>query len=76
MNRREDEGPGRLAVLLILFLALGPLGLGLLWRSQRFQRREKVLLTILVVVYTLLLAAAFYLVARYVYRMVATVMSL
>src|SRR5436309_5300023 len=45
------------AVLLALFVVLGPLGLPLLWRSPRFSRGTKVLLTALTVVYTLVLIA-------------------
>ena len=45
------------SVLLALFVVLGPLGLPLLWRSPRFSRGTKVLLTALTVVYTLVLIA-------------------
>jgi hypothetical protein len=43
------------SVLLALFVVLGPFGLPLLWRSPRFSRRMKVLLTAATVVYTALL---------------------
>jgi ascorbate-specific PTS system EIIC-type component UlaA len=42
-------------VLLLLFLVLGPLGLPLLWRSPRFTRTWKIVLTGLVLVYTAML---------------------
>jgi hypothetical protein len=42
-------------VLVLLFLVLGPLGLPYLWRSPRFSRGAKMLLTGCVVVYTGLL---------------------
>ena len=43
------------AVVILLFLVLGPLGLPLLWRSPSFTRGWKLALTIALVVYTLLL---------------------
>ena len=43
------------SVLLALFVVLGPFGLPLLWRSPRFSRVAKVLLTALTAVYTLVL---------------------
>ena len=46
-------------VLLMLFFVLGPLGLPILWKSLRFSKRAKILLTIATVIYTgwILLAA-------------------
>jgi hypothetical protein len=43
------------AVLLMLFVVLGPFGLPLLWRSPAFSRGAKVVLTALTAVYTFLL---------------------
>jgi len=43
------------AVLLLLFVVLGPLGLPLLWRSGSFTRPWKIVLTIATVIYTVLL---------------------
>ena len=43
------------AVLLLLFLVLGPLGLPLLWRSPSFSRGWKIVLTVVMIVYTALL---------------------
>jgi hypothetical protein len=43
------------AVVLLLFLVLGPLGLPLLWRSPSFTRGWKIVLTVAMGVYTLLL---------------------
>jgi len=43
------------AVLVLLFLVLGPLGLPLLWRSPRFSRGWKIVLTVVMIVYTALL---------------------
>jgi hypothetical protein len=43
------------AVVVLLFLVLGPLGLPLLWRSPSFTRGWKIVLTVAMVVYTALL---------------------
>lgn len=44
------------AVLVLLFVVLGPLGLPLLWRSPSFTRAWKIALTVVMVIYTALLA--------------------
>ena len=60
----SDRDPGTPAVrwyhrpipvLILLFFVLGPLGLPYLWRSPRFTRALKVLLTVAVLAYTGLL---------------------
>ena len=43
------------AVLLLLFVVLGPLGLPFLWRSPSFTRPWKIALTVATALYTLLL---------------------
>ena len=43
-------------VLFMLFIVLGPFGLPLLWRSPRFNRTAKIVLTITVAAYTVGLA--------------------
>jgi len=48
----RDVAESRWAVLFLLFAALGPLALHVLWRSPRFSPGWKVLLTLLVVVFT------------------------
>ena len=45
----------RWGVLLLLFVVLGPLGLPLLWKSPSFTRAWKIVLTALMVVYTVML---------------------
>lgn len=45
----------RWGVLLLLFVVLGPLGLPLLWKSPSFTRGWKIVLTALMVVYTVML---------------------
>ncbi|HAM40193.1 MAG TPA: hypothetical protein DDX89_00465 [Candidatus Omnitrophica bacterium] len=42
-------------VLFLLFFVLGPLALPLVWKHPRFSRRVKVLLTVAMLFYTLLL---------------------
>jgi hypothetical protein len=44
------------AVVVLLFVVLGPLGLPLLWRSPSFNRSSKIVLTVAMVAYTALLA--------------------
>lgn len=45
---RPADCPSREKVLALLFVLLGPVALGVLWKSPRFTRRWKVLLTLLV----------------------------
>jgi len=49
---RRDVAESRWAVLVLLFAALGPLALHVLWRSPRFSPGWKVVLTLLVVIFT------------------------
>ena len=46
---------GRLTVLLMLFFVLGPGGLPLLWKSPRFSKGWKQILTALTLIYTALI---------------------
>jgi hypothetical protein len=53
----EDEGKIKwylrpISVVLLLFFVLGPLGLPLLYKSPKFSKTLKVILTIVVVLYT------------------------
>ncbi len=57
-----------LAVVLSLFFVLGPFGLPLLYRSPKFSRKMKILLTVAVVVYTFYLIFATLEIARELYR--------
>jgi hypothetical protein len=56
------------AVVLSLFFVLGPFGLPLLYRSPKFSRKMKILLTVAVVVYTFYLIFATLEIARELYR--------
>ena len=57
-----------LAVIVSLFFVLGPFGLPLLYRSPKFSRKMKILLTVAVVVYTFYLIFATLEIARELYR--------
>ena len=57
-----------LAVILSLFFVLGPFGLPLLYRSPKFSRKMKILLTVAVVFYTFYLIFATFEIARELYR--------
>jgi peptidoglycan/LPS O-acetylase OafA/YrhL len=41
-----------ISVVLLLFLVLGPFGLPLLYKSPKFSKTSKIILTIVVVIYT------------------------
>jgi hypothetical protein len=55
-------------VVLLLFLVLGPFGLPLLYKSPKFSRTVKVILTIVVIVYTSYLIFASLEIGRELYR--------
>ena len=57
-----------MSVVLSLFFVLGPFGLPLLYKSPKFSRRMKVLLTIAVVVYTFYLIFVTMEIAKELYR--------
>ena len=50
--RRRDWAERRGMLLVLLFLVLGPLALPMLWRSTKFSRGWKIVLTILVAIQT------------------------
>ena len=56
----KDEGNVKwylkpVGVILILFVVLGPLGLPLLYKSPKFSKTLKIILTVIVILYTSLL---------------------
>lgn len=53
--RETSLADNRWAVLALVFLAAGALGIPLIWLSRAFSRPVKILLTILVTVYTALM---------------------
>jgi hypothetical protein len=56
------------SVVLSLFFVLGPFGLPLLYRSPKFSRKSKIILTIAVVVYTFYLIFVTLEIAREFYK--------
>jgi hypothetical protein len=54
-------------VVLLLFFVLGPFGLPLLYKSPKFSRTSKIILTILVITYTIYLIFASLEIARELY---------
>ena len=68
----EDEGKIKwylrpISVVLLLFFVLGPLGLPLLYKSPKFSKTLKVILTIVVVLYTCYLIFAILEIGRLLY---------
>jgi hypothetical protein len=62
-----DVADSRWAVLVLLFAALGPLALGVLWRSPKFSRGWKVFLTVLVLIFTVVVVVVlWYAIDRFV----------
>jgi hypothetical protein len=57
-----------IGVVLLLFFVLGPFGLPLLYKSPKFGRMSKIILTIAVVVYTSYLFFASLEIAKELYR--------
>jgi len=56
------------SVVLSLFFVLGPFGLPLLYRSPKFSRKSKIILTIAVIVYTSYLIFISLEIARELYK--------
>ncbi|MHC4713058.1 MAG: hypothetical protein ACYTAN_07285 [Planctomycetota bacterium] len=63
MGKRDHDRLSRMAVLVSLFLVRGPFALRKLWKSDRFARGEKVVLTVVVAVYTIAIVTVFYIAA-------------
>ena len=55
-------------VVLLLFFVLGPLGLPLLYKSPKFGKGVKIVLTLVVIVYTIYLVFASLEIAKELYR--------
>jgi hypothetical protein len=57
-----------ISVVLLLFFVLGPFGLPLLYRSPKFSKTLKIILTIVVMIYTSYLIFASLEIARELYK--------
>ncbi len=64
----SDLFQSRGAVIAILFLATGALGIPLLWTNRKFSNGERIFWTIAVTIYTILLLVAFCWVMLWSYR--------
>ena len=56
------------AVLILLFFVLGPFGLPFLYKSPKFSKALKIILTVIVIIYTFYLIYASFEIGREVYR--------
>jgi len=56
------------SVVLLLFFVLGPFGLPLLYRSPKFNKTLKIILTIVIIIYTSYLVFASLEIGRELYR--------
>jgi len=73
MQMSKEEGKVKwylspISVVLLLFFVLGPFGLPLLYRSPRFSKALKIILTVVVIVYTSYLIFASVEIGRELYR--------
>jgi hypothetical protein len=59
-----------LGVVLLLFFVLGPFGLPLLYKSPKFSKKLKILLTVTVMIYTAYLISASIEIGRKLYIMI------
>jgi hypothetical protein len=70
--RKEDEKIKwylkPISVVLLLFFVLGPFGLPLLYKSPKFSKISKIILTIIVLIYTSYLIFASLEIGRELYR--------
>jgi hypothetical protein len=69
----KEEGKAKwylnpISVVLLLFFVLGPFGLPLLYKSPKFSKTLKVILTVVVIVYTSFLIFASLEIGRELYR--------
>ncbi len=70
MSKEKKEAKWYLnpiSVVLLLFFVLGPFALPLLYRSPRFSKRWKIVLTIVVIIYTSWLIFASFKIVRELY---------
>jgi hypothetical protein len=70
---RKEDGKDKwylrpISVVLLLFFVLGPFGLPLLYKSPKFSKISKIILTIVVIIYTSYLIFASLEIGRELYR--------
>jgi hypothetical protein len=71
MRKEDDKVKWYLrpmSVILLLFFVLGPFGLPLLYRSPKFSKTLKIILTAVVIIYTLYLIFATLEIGRVLYK--------
>lgn len=65
----------RLTVLCILFLATAALGIPLLWRSPAFSKNERIVWSVIVTLYTILILWLFYLIMAWSWRQISPLLG-
>ena len=77
--RKEDEKVKwylrPISVILLLFFVLGPFGLPLLYRSPKFSKTLKIILTVAVIFYTLYLIFVMLEIGRELYKLMEELQS-
>ena len=66
----SDMVQSRAAVLAILFLVTGALGIPLLWMNQKFSTLERVMWSVIVTLYTIALIAVAWMIVMWSYRQI------
>ena len=61
-------------VILMAFVVLGPLAIPLLWKSPEFSKRAKIILTVVIIIYTLILLVIPYLILMRIYSNISSLM--
>lgn len=69
-NSATEMVQSRAAVLAILFLVTGFLGIPLLWMNQRFSTLERVVWSVIVTLYTVALIAVAWMIVAWSYRQI------
>jgi hypothetical protein len=75
-NRTESLLDNRWAVLAAIFFALMFLGLPLLWRCPNFSKTEKVVWTIIVLIYSTIIIWGFIAIMTWSYSRIAETLSI
>lgn len=75
-NKQPPWILSRSGVLVMLFVVLGALGIGLLWKSTAFSKKEKIWYSIAVVAYSAAIILGFVLIIVYVYSLAARMLEI